>query len=400
MRSMPMRVAMIASECEPWAKTGGLADVVDALARALGGWTARRSRRRSTSSCRATGACPSPIRARGADVRPARPRSAVAVGQQPGDRHRRRGGRLPAATRRPSVGVRPRGLLRRRRPATTPTTRGGSGCSAGRRSRRCVREGRPLDVLHLHDWHTGPAAIFRDDRYADDPIIGGRGDPHHPAQPRLSRLDAAGRPRSARAGPGDGVVPPGADGLDLLLAGIEGAELVNTVSPGFAAEALTPEFGMGLDGALRAKGDRFFGILNGLDTAVWDPATDADLAAPLFGCGPLGQGGLPRGPADDARVRPRGRRGRDRDDRAARSAEGLRPARRRGADAAGARDPDRRPGQRAGGARGPVPRDALGRTRGRSRFIERFDRLMARKIYAGADFFAMPSRFEPCGRAR
>ena len=37
---------------------------------------------------------------------------------------------------------------------------------------------------------------------------------------------------------------------------------------------------MGLDGALRAKGDRFIGILNGLDTTVWDPATDADLAAP------------------------------------------------------------------------------------------------------------------------
>ena len=34
-------------------------------------------------------------------------------------------------------------------------------------------DGRPLDVLHLHDWHTGPAAIFRDDRYADDPIVGG-----------------------------------------------------------------------------------------------------------------------------------------------------------------------------------------------------------------------------------
>ena len=37
---------------------------------------------------------------------------------------------------------------------------------------------------------------------------------------------------------------------------------------------------MGLDGALRPKGDRFVGILNGLDTTVWDPATDADLAAP------------------------------------------------------------------------------------------------------------------------
>ena len=71
------------------------------------------------------------------------------------------------------------------------------------------------------------------------------------------------------------MVPSDADGIDLLLSGIERAELVNTVSPGFAAEALTPEFGMGLDGALRAKGDRFFGILNGLDTKVWDPATDS-----------------------------------------------------------------------------------------------------------------------------
>ena len=34
-------------------------------------------------------------------------------------------------------------------------------------------DGRPVDVLHLHDWHTGPAAIYRDVRYADDPTIGG-----------------------------------------------------------------------------------------------------------------------------------------------------------------------------------------------------------------------------------
>src|SRR4029077_16501125 len=57
-------------------------------------------------------------------------------------------------------------------------------------------------------------------------------------------------------------------------------ELVTTVSPVCAADALTPDFGMGLGGALRAKGDRFSGILNGLDTGVWDPATDADLTAP------------------------------------------------------------------------------------------------------------------------
>ena len=56
----------------------------------------------------------------------------------------------------------------------------------------------------------------------------------------------------------------------------------NTVSPGYARESLTPELGFGLHGALRAKGDRYVGILNGLDTTVWDPANDADLAAPLL----------------------------------------------------------------------------------------------------------------------
>ena len=60
-------------------------------------------------------------------------------------------------------------------------------------------DARPVDVLHLHDWHTGPAAIFRDARYADDPIVGGRRDPADAPQPRLPRLDAAERPRAARA---------------------------------------------------------------------------------------------------------------------------------------------------------------------------------------------------------
>ena len=79
--------------------------------------------------------------------------------------------------------------------------------------------------------------------------------------------------------PGDGLVAPGAVGIDLLWDAIERAELVNTVSPGFAAEALTPTFGFGLDSTLEAKGDRFLGILNGLDTAVWDPATDVNQVA-------------------------------------------------------------------------------------------------------------------------
>ena len=79
--------------------------------------------------------------------------------------------------------------------------------------------------------------------------------------------------------PGDGVIARDAVGVDLLWAGIERSDLVNTVSPGYARESLGPELGFGLDATLRAKGDRYLGILNGLDTTVWDPATDADLAA-------------------------------------------------------------------------------------------------------------------------
>ena len=117
-------------------------------------------------------------------------------------------------------------------------------------------DGRPVDVLHLHDWHTGPAAIYRDVRYADDPIDRRRGDPHDPAQPRLPRLDAASRARPARpARRATGSSGSTRDGIDLLLAGIERAELVNTVSPGFAARgADARRSGWASTGALRAQG--------------------------------------------------------------------------------------------------------------------------------------------------
>jgi starch synthase len=75
------------------------------------------------------------------------------------------------------------------------------------------------------------------------------------------------------------VLPPGSDGILLLREGIERAELVNTVSPGYAQEILRPAAGMGLDKALTALGHRFGGILNGLDMASGIPATDAALPA-------------------------------------------------------------------------------------------------------------------------
>ena len=149
-----------------------------------------------------------------------------------------------------------------------------------RRAGRLPLEPRPPDVIHIHDWHAVPA-LSRSATARAIPSSAARGVPPDHPQPRVSRLDAGGAGAGARARAATRC-RKGADGLDLLRTAIERADLVNTVSPGFAAEALTPEYGMGLDGALRARGDRFLGILNGLDTELWDPATDARLAAQLL----------------------------------------------------------------------------------------------------------------------
>ncbi len=66
--------------------------------------------------------------------------------------------------------------------------------------------------------------------------------------------------------------------LNLLKAGIAMSEIVNTVSPTYAKEICRPEFGYGLDPALQERGNALCGILNGVDTSDWNAATDAALA--------------------------------------------------------------------------------------------------------------------------
>ncbi|MFN3368315.1 MAG: glycogen synthase, partial [Thermus sp.] len=62
--------------------------------------------------------------------------------------------------------------------------------------------------------------------------------------------------------------------VNLMKGGIVFARAVTTVSPSYAEEIQTPEFGMGLDGVLRRHRGKLFGILNGLDLGVFDPARD------------------------------------------------------------------------------------------------------------------------------
>ena len=280
-----MRVAFIAAECEPWAKTGGLGDVVDALARALG---------------RIPSGPDAPV-----DVFLPRYRAMPL----PDGEHPRRHLRVPdplapnGSTEVTIVDVVSHGYRLRLVDHPPAFDRAGYYGEPGgddypdnawrfglfnRAALETLRaDGRPIDVLHLHDWHAAPAVILRDRFYADDPVIA-------PAAALITLHNLAyhgwvprDRLRELGLAPGDHVVARDAVGIDLLGAGIERSELANTVSPGYAAEALTQEYGMGLQDTLARKArqltpdgtPRFFGILNGLDTELWDPATDADLAA-------------------------------------------------------------------------------------------------------------------------
>lgn len=187
--------------------------------------------------------------------------------------------------------------------------------------------------------------------------------------------------------------------FSFLKSGITAADYVTTVSPTYARETCTPAAGAGLDGVLRGLGERYRGILNGIDTDVWDPARDAHLPArfsldDLSGKAVckralLAEFGLACG--DDAIRRPLigmvsrlvAQKGLDL----------IGPALDRLAaiDASyvflGQGDRQYEDGLRAAAAACP------------SRVAARigFDERLAHLIEAGADLFLMPSAFEPCG---
>jgi starch synthase len=123
----------------------------------------------------------------------------------------------------------------------------------------------PPDVLHLNDWHTGAALGFLPQPPPTVLTI------HNLAYQGVTDgawLDLI--PYRTRAYEWYG-------GTNPLTGAVALADRVVTVSPTFAAEALRPETGFGAHEALAARGKAFSGILNGIDTEVWNPATDVHL---------------------------------------------------------------------------------------------------------------------------
>lgn len=140
-------------------------------------------------------------------------------------------------------------------------------------------KGRAFDLVHAHDWQAGMVPAYL--RLA--PLPGARPVPsvvtihnmafqgYFPA----SIFPELGLPPAAWSV--DAVESYG--GVGFLKAGMQLADAITTVSPTYAGEIRNVEFGMGLEGVVLARSSRVHGILNGIDTAEWNPGTDPHLAA-------------------------------------------------------------------------------------------------------------------------
>jgi starch synthase len=372
----------VASECVPFAKTGGLGDVVGAL--------------------------PAALAARGHDVRVVMPRYASTR-------------KFPAERLAAPLGVRVGfgeywcAVLRAHLPNDVPVyllehdalygrdgiygdARGDFGDNALRFALLC-RAALVLrsyldfhpDVFHVHDWQASLLPVYlaaSGERTASVLTLHNMG-----YQGTFALAEAGTCGLDARHARALGLEHFGA--LNLLKGGIVNGTCLSTVSPRYAIEIQTPEGGAGLDGELRLRSDTLVGILNGIDDGVWDPATDPLLPA-RFSDGDLEgkavckaalQRELGLAPRPDVPL------------------IGLvsRFAHQKGIDvfAAALERLLHLDLQFAILGSGEARIEALFRRLNVSTWSVRarfgYDERLAHLIEAGSDFFAMPSRYEPCG---
>jgi starch synthase len=365
-----MRVLHVASEVAPWARTGGLGDVLGAL--------------------------PTHQRRAGIDARVVLPRYGTLdprllvrrdTIQVPLD-----GGRFEATLYEAPEGhvtfVDVPGLLDRPRPY---------GDEYGEYDDNPLRFavfcrvaaalGAEADLVHLHDWQAGLTGLYLDGRR---PVVH---TVHNLAYQGVYDMGWAPRLGVPHERLGyEGLEFHGR--LNLLKAGLTTATRLTTVSPRYAREIRAEPGGQGLSGLFEHRRDALVGILNGIDVDTWDPARDPALPAP-FSAGDLaGKATCRAALLDEMHVAGGG------------PVVGVvaRAAHQKGLDlVAEAADAIASLGVRlvmltdGEGWLLEEVRRAVDRHHGLFALRTAFDDRLARRIYAGSDFVLVPSRFEPCG---
>jgi starch synthase len=383
-----MRVLMIASECVPFAKTGGLADVVGALPRALANLGHRVDvvipRYRGITAGAPAGRVTIPLEGRLVDA------DVYATDD--------RGVRFVFIDRPEYFD---RAQLYGIGNDDYPDNPARFALLSRAALEWAASFGELYDVVHAHDWQAGlaPVLLAREFRATDafrhavavftihNLAYQGVFDPGWLPRLGLARdlmhvdaLEYWGR-------------------ISFLKAGIVFSTLITTVSPQYAKEIQTPPFGFGFDGILRSRAGDLIGILNGIDYDQWDPGRDRYLPVPYDATHLEGKGAAKRLvletfglPTDDGvRQRPLvamisrlvDQKGLD---LLAEIAEQL-PSLGASFVLLGTGEPRYENLWRTLAHRYP---DRIGARIG-------FDEALAHRIEAGADLFLMPSRFEPCG---
>ena len=255
------------------------------------------------------------------------------------------------------------------------------------------------DIFHCHDWQTGLVPAYLRTTFATDPTFFGcrtlftiHNLGYQGLFPKTALAEVSLDPSVYRP---DGMEFFGR--VSYLKAGIQFADALSTVSPTYAREIQTPEYGFGLDGDLRDRASVLSGILNGVDYAEWSPQTDPHIPA-AYSAEDLGgkatckrrlleEFGLPAEAMD-------------------RPLLGVvsRFTRQKGADIlaeAAARIVAEDVYLVALGTGDPEFEDFFRQMQqehpGRIAVRIGFDNPLAHRIEAGADMFLMPSHYEPCG---
>jgi starch synthase len=378
-----MKILMVCAELAPWAKTGGLADAVAGLSNAL---------------------C-----AGGHDVRVLLPRYPhLAVPRGTRRTVEGRGGPFLLAEIEPDQLAehagrrsRPRVFLLELGELGADTIYTGDARDLGRFLHLCAAavafsaDGWRPHVVHCHDWHTALTPVLQ------------RLEPRSSAPSVLTLHNvgyqgvfAATAMREQGFGWVEQVLPAdvgGAGDTNFLRAGIRAADRVTTVSPTYAEEIRRPEFGMGLEDVLRARGGDLIGILNGVDYGVWSPDRDPFLPLHYDAHDLTPKRRLKSLLLERLHLLP--------DVDLPLVGVVSRLVAQKGVDLLTVALPELLASTRASFAflgNGEAPFAAALRSvadahRERVSFFEGYDERLAHEIFAGSDLTVVPSRYEPCG---